>query len=112
MRADAAEVITAKLFCSRDPEFVFYDQLKQTMNAYRFVLMRGMAQRPGDEVVHAVLTVQTRPILTLGIFYFVSHLGFFFFFTETYVREIKILLRQQDERRREVSVSCFWLPLS
>lgn len=40
----AAEVITAKLFCSRDPEFVFYDQLKQTMNAYRFVLMRNVTQ--------------------------------------------------------------------
>ena len=23
----------------RDPEFVFYDQLKQTMNAYRWVMM-------------------------------------------------------------------------
>lgn len=32
------EVLTAKLLCCRDPEFVFYDQLKQTMNAYRFVL--------------------------------------------------------------------------
>lgn len=30
-----------KLFCFRDPEFVFYDQLKQTMNAYRFVLIHN-----------------------------------------------------------------------
>lgn len=32
------EVLTVTHFCFRDPEFVFYDQLKQTMNAYRFVL--------------------------------------------------------------------------